>query len=73
MNTIKVQLTHPTIHIDSKLVEIKIPSGLDDNQLIDWIYENKKQILKENGCNLSDWELSHALSLGSANVKIIRK
>lgn len=69
---LKLNLIHPTVKITNKIVEIEISNNLSPNELIDWVYKNKKEILKNNGCNLTEIELASALALGAANVKIIK-
>lgn len=70
--TIKLNLSFPSFVFKQKTIEIKLDPTMSKDDVIDWVFANKKEILKNNGCNLNDTELSSALALGAANVKIIK-
>lgn len=70
--TVKVKLIYPRIEFDTKITEIEIKEDLSQNQIIDYVFEHKKSILKDGGCQLDDHEITSAIALGAANIKIIK-
>lgn len=68
---LKLNLVHPEVILTNKTVTITIKDNLSQQEIIDWVFHNKKQILKDTGCNLSDTELVSAISNGFVTIKII--
>jgi hypothetical protein len=65
---IKLNLSVPTLVFNA--TSIQIDTSMSSTELADWVFKNKKQLLKDAGCNLSDDEIDRIIALGAANIKI---
>lgn len=65
---IKVKIRYPELRPRERMVNVEVKDGSTLNEIVDFLYQNKAQIVKDNGCNLSDEELSSAIALGMVSV-----
>lgn len=54
----------------SKTIDIEVKDGMSHMEIVDWVFDNKKKILKQH-CNLSDTELKSAIAMGDATIRVI--
>lgn len=65
---IKAKISYPELRQRNKVINIEVKDGSTLNEIVDYLYKNKARIVKDNGCNLTDEELSSAIALGMVTV-----
>lgn len=65
---IKLHIQFPQKVRVRKTIKIEVQDGLVQTEVEAWVRKNKRKILKENGCNLTEDELQSGIRNADVNI-----
>ena len=70
---VKVHIKYPYVGIFEDDREVEVPDNVLSDEIDDWLWEHRHEILENNGCESTGRDLDNALDFGYADVTLIKE